>query len=43
MPAVPPEAFEAEADEVRTLRRFIDPGGLLAAAHPTGTHAGKKA
>jgi glutaconate CoA-transferase subunit B len=43
MPAVPPEAFEAEAEEVRTLRRCIDPGGLLAAAHPTGTHAGKKA
>jgi glutaconate CoA-transferase, subunit B len=31
MPATPPEAFEPEADEVRTLRRFIDPGGLLAA------------
>jgi hypothetical protein len=31
MPAVAPEAFEAEADEVQTLRRSIDPGGLLAA------------
>ena len=31
MPAMPPEAFEAEADEVQTLRRSIDPGGLLAA------------
>jgi glutaconate CoA-transferase subunit B len=31
LPAIPPEAFEADADEVRTLRRFIDPGGLLAA------------
>ena len=29
--ATPPEAFEADADEVRTLRRFIDPGGLLGA------------
>jgi hypothetical protein len=43
MPAVQPEAFEAEADEVRTLRRFVDPGGLLAAAHPTATDAGKQA
>jgi glutaconate CoA-transferase, subunit B len=43
MRAVPPEAFEAEAGEVRTLRRFIDPGGLLAAAHPTATDAGKRA
>ena len=31
LPAEPPEPFEALADEVRTLRRFIDPGGLLAA------------
>jgi glutaconate CoA-transferase subunit B len=31
LPATPPEAFEAEAEEVQTLRRFIDPGGLLAA------------
>jgi hypothetical protein len=31
LPAMPPEALEAEADEVQTLRRFIDPGGLLAA------------
>ena len=31
LPAVPPEPFEAEADEVQTLRCFIDPGGLLAA------------
>ncbi len=30
VPPGPPEAFEAEADEVRTLRRFVDPGGLLA-------------
>jgi glutaconate CoA-transferase subunit B len=31
IPAAPPEAFEAEAEEVQTLRRFIDLGGLLAA------------
>ena len=31
LPAMPPEAFEAQADEVQTLRRWIDPGGLLAA------------
>src|ERR1700691_5610174 len=30
LPATPPEAFEAEAGEVQSLRRFIDPGGLLA-------------
>jgi glutaconate CoA-transferase subunit B len=30
LPAAPPEAFEAEAGEVQTLRRFIDPGGMLA-------------
>jgi glutaconate CoA-transferase subunit B len=31
LPPEPPAPFEALADEVRTLRRFIDPGGLLAA------------
>jgi hypothetical protein len=31
MPAMPPQAFEAEAGEVQTLRRSVDPGGLLAA------------
>jgi len=31
LPAAPPEPFEADAGEVRTLRRFVDPGGLLAA------------
>jgi glutaconate CoA-transferase, subunit B len=31
MPSAPPEAFEAEEDEVHTLRRRIDPRGLLAA------------
>jgi hypothetical protein len=31
MPAMPPEAVEADADEVQALRRSIDPGGLLAA------------
>ena len=42
MPPGPPEAFEAEADEIRTLRRFIDPGGLLARpAYPAAAHAGK--
>jgi glutaconate CoA-transferase, subunit B len=30
LPAGPPEAFEALPEEIRTLRRFIDPGGLLA-------------
>jgi glutaconate CoA-transferase subunit B len=42
MPPEPPETFEAEADEIRTLRRFIDPGGLLARpAYPAAAHAGK--
>jgi glutaconate CoA-transferase subunit B len=31
LPTEPPEPFEALPEEVRTLRRFIDPGGLLAA------------
>jgi len=31
LPAAPPEPFEADAGEVRTLRRFVDPGGLLVA------------
>jgi glutaconate CoA-transferase subunit B len=31
LPAAAPEPFAALPDEVRTLRRFIDPGGLLAA------------
>jgi hypothetical protein len=31
LPTAPPEPFEADAGEVRTLRRFVDPGGLLAA------------
>jgi glutaconate CoA-transferase subunit B len=31
LPATPPEPFEAEEDEIQTLRRFIDPGSLLAA------------
>ena len=41
LPAVPPEPFEAEADEVRTLRRCVDPGGLLAAMQVTHAEAGK--
>ena len=43
MPAGPPEAFEAESDEVATLRRFIDPGGLLAAVHLTAADPGNHA
>jgi glutaconate CoA-transferase, subunit B len=42
LPAAPPEPFQADPDEVRTLRQFVDPGGLLAEidTHPT-VHAGK--
>jgi glutaconate CoA-transferase subunit B len=29
LPAGPPEPFEADPDEIRTLRRSVDPGGLL--------------
>jgi glutaconate CoA-transferase, subunit B len=49
LPAAPPESlassapFAAEPDEVRTLRRFVDPGGLLAAVDPPATvDAGKQ-
>jgi glutaconate CoA-transferase, subunit B len=42
LPAAPPEPFEADPDEVRTLRRSVDPGGLLAArATQTTVDAGK--
>jgi glutaconate CoA-transferase subunit B len=42
LPAVPPEPFEADPDEVRTLRRTVDPGGLLAAPDSrTTVDAGK--
>jgi hypothetical protein len=42
LPAEPPAPFAAEPDEVRTLRRFVDPGGLLAPAGPPATiDAGK--
>jgi hypothetical protein len=43
MPSEPPQAFEVEEDEVRTLRRVVDPGGLLARpAQPAAAHAGKQ-
>ena len=43
LPDTPPEAFEAGPEEVRTLRRFVDPGGLLAARDPqTAADAGKR-
>jgi len=42
LPAEPPEAFEALPEEIRTLRRSIDPGGLLAAPNTSATvDAGK--
>jgi len=42
LPAGPPEPFEALAEEVATLRRYIDPGRLLAAPNPPATtDAGK--
>jgi glutaconate CoA-transferase, subunit B len=42
LPDEPPAPFEALPEEVRTLRRFIDPGGLLAAPDPSTTvDAGK--
>jgi glutaconate CoA-transferase, subunit B len=42
LPAPPPAPFAAEPDEVATLRRFVDPGGLLAAADQhTTVDAGK--
>jgi glutaconate CoA-transferase, subunit B len=42
LPAVPPEPFEALPEEVGTLRRYIDPGGLLAAPNRSAAvHAGK--
>jgi glutaconate CoA-transferase subunit B len=42
LPAVPPEPFEADPGEVRVLRRFVDPGGLLAAGKThTTADAGK--
>jgi glutaconate CoA-transferase, subunit B len=42
LPAAPPEPFEADPDEVRTLRRVVDPGGLLAPRDPqTTVDAGK--
>jgi glutaconate CoA-transferase, subunit B len=42
LPATAPEPFAAQPDEVRTLRRFVDPGGLLAAAdQQTTIDAGK--
>jgi glutaconate CoA-transferase subunit B len=37
LPAEPPAAFTALPEEIRTLRRFIDPGGLLAAPNPSAT------
>jgi glutaconate CoA-transferase, subunit B len=44
LPAGPPEPFEALPDEVGTLRRFIDPGGLLAGRDKQATvDAGKQA
>jgi hypothetical protein len=43
MPPEPPQAFEVVQDEVRTLRQFVDPGGLLACpVHPAAAHAGKQ-
>src|SRR6185437_4292407 len=43
MPPEPPQAFEVVQDEVRTLRQFVDPGGLLACpVHPAVAHAGKQ-
>jgi hypothetical protein len=43
LPAVPPEPFEADPGEVRVLRRFVDPGGLLAAGKThTTADAGKQ-
>jgi glutaconate CoA-transferase, subunit B len=42
LPAARPEPFEADPGEVRTLRRLVDPGGLLAAPGPQATvNAGK--
>jgi glutaconate CoA-transferase subunit B len=42
LPSAPPEPFEARPDEVRTLRRFIDPRGLLGARPASATvDAGK--
>jgi glutaconate CoA-transferase subunit B len=42
LPGTPPAPFAAEPDEVAALRRFVDPGGLLAAADPhTTVDAGK--
>ena len=37
LPAAPPGPFEADPGEVRTLRRLVDPGGLLAAPGPHAT------
>jgi glutaconate CoA-transferase, subunit B len=49
LPAEPPEPFAAEPDEIRTLRRCVDPGGLLAAVgrpasgdRPTTVDAGRR-
>jgi glutaconate CoA-transferase subunit B len=40
--ASPPEPFQADPGEVRTLRQFVDPGGLLAEAGTrTTVEAGK--
>jgi glutaconate CoA-transferase, subunit B len=42
LPDIPPEQFTAEPDEIRTLRRSVDPGGLLAAGdRRTTVDAGK--
>jgi glutaconate CoA-transferase subunit B len=43
LPAVPPRPFEADPDEIRTLRRSVDPGGLLTARDTrTTASAGKQ-
>jgi glutaconate CoA-transferase, subunit B len=41
LPGTPPAPFAAEPDEVAALRRFVDPGGLLAAGPHTTVDAGK--
>ena len=42
LPAVPPEPFEELPEEVRTLRHFVDPGGMLTAPNTSAAiHAGK--
>jgi hypothetical protein len=37
LPPTAPRPFEALPEEVATLRRFVDPGGLLAAQNTLST------